>query len=305
MKKEIANTPASIHHRLLNLARSTNQPFNQLLYIFANERFLYRLSVSPFKTNFILKGAMAILNFALEYPRYTRDIDFLGFTENSVDNIVQITREICAIDAKDDGLTFDLNSVTGEVIKENDEYSGVRVMLDAYLGKAKIRNLQIDVGIGDLVYPQPKEEVYHGLLDLPKPVINIYPLEAILSEKIHALEQHGFLNSRMKDIYDIWDIVSNKKFEGVMLSEALRLTFNNRQTPIPESLVIFDNDFLNESKFSSWKSVGKKLQSVDQLPDLNLIINQLQNFLIPIMNALFQEKEFTLVWDPSKDWGWQ
>jgi predicted nucleotidyltransferase component of viral defense system len=219
MRKEIVNIPASIHDKLLNLSRSTNQLFNQLLYIFANERFLYRLSISPHKNKFILKGAMALLNLSLDHPRYTRDMDFLGFTENSVDNIVGIIREICVVEANEDGLIYDLNSISGELIKLSDEYSGVRVMFDAYLGNAVIPNLQIDVGVGDVVYPQPRDVVLPGLLDLPEAIIRVYPIEAIISEKIHALEMHGFLNSRMKDIYDIWFIASNRIIDGEILTE--------------------------------------------------------------------------------------
>jgi predicted nucleotidyltransferase component of viral defense system len=305
MKKEIVNIPASIRQKLINLANLTNQPFNQLKYIYANERFLYRFGLSPYKSNFVLKGAMAVLNLALEHPRYTRDIDFLGFTENSVQNVEDIIREICRIEFKEDGLVFDVSSVRGAPIKETDEYSGVRVNFDAFLGDSKIPNLQVDIGVGDAVYPQPKEADYKGLLDLPKASIRVYPLEAILSEKIHSLEKYGLFSSRMKDIYDIWRIADNQKIDGETFSEALRSTFNNRQTSFPVSLILFDKEYLDQRKINAWNGVGKKLQSVEYLPDLALVINQLRKFLMPIMESLYQDKEFSLIWDPSKDWGWQ
>jgi len=304
MKKEIVNIPASIRQRLINLANSTNQPFNQLKYIYANERFLYRLNLSPYKTNFVLKGAMAVLNLALEYPRYTRDIDFLGFTDNSVENVEDIIREICKIEFKEDGLVFDISSIRGAPIKEADEYSGVRVRFDAFLGESKIPNLQIDIGVGDVVYPQPKEEFYQGLLDLPQAHLRIYPVEAILAEKIHALEKHGYLNSRMKDIYDIWYIASNQKINGDIFTKALHSTFTNRQTPFPESLVIFEEDYVNQRRITAWKAIEKKIQRNKELPEFKDVLQQLQGFLNPMMNALFQDKEFDLIWDPSKNWGW-
>jgi predicted nucleotidyltransferase component of viral defense system len=305
MKKEIVNIPASIRQKLINLANLTNQPFNQLKYIYANERFLYRFGLSPYKSNFVLKGAMAVLNLALEHPRYTRDIDFLGFTDNSVQNVEDIIREICRIEFKEDGLVFDVSSVRGAPIKETDEYSGVRVNFDAFLGDSKIPNLQVDIGVGDDVYPQPKEADYQGLLDLPKANIRVYPLEAILSEKIHSLEKFGLFSSRMKDIYDIWRIAANQKIDGETFSEALRSTFSNRQTSFPLSLIIFDKEYLDQSKINAWNGVGKKLQSVEYLPDLALVIDQLRMFLMPIMESLYQGEEFSLIWDPSKDWGWQ
>ena len=304
MKKEIVNIPASIRQRLINLANSTNQLYNELLYIYANERFLYRLSISPYQSKFILKGALAILNMACEHPRYTRDIDFLGFTDNSIQNIEDIIREICMIEFKEDGLVFDISSIRGAPIKEADEYSGIRVLFDAYLGDSKIPNLQIDVGVGDVVYPQPKKEFYQGLLDLPKAHLRIYPVEAILAEKIHALEKHGYLNSRMKDIYDIWYLASNQNIKGKTLTRALQSTFTNRKTQFPESLVIFEKDYVDQRRIIAWKAIEKKLHKEKDLPELESVLDRLRSFLIPIMNALFQDKEFDLIWDPFNNWDW-
>jgi len=304
MKKEIVNIPASIRQKLINLANLTNQPFNQLKYIYANERFLYRLGLSPYKSNFVLKGAMAVLNLAIEHPRYTKDIDLLGFTENSIGNMEEIVREICKIEVKEDGLFFDINSIRGEVIKENDDYSGVRIKFDATLGNSKITSLQLDIGVGDAVYPQPKEEEYLGLLELPKASIYIYPLESILSEKIHTLEKYGVLNSRMKDVFDIWYIASNHRIEGEVLAQALQATFINRKTSFPKSLIIFDEGYINPLRINSWKSLEKKIISSENLPALSTVIDQLQFFLSPIMSALYLDEDFVLVWVPSKNWGW-
>ena len=204
----------------------------------------------------------------------------------------------------EDGMVFDVSSIRGAPIKEADEYSGVRVIFDAYLGDSKIPNLQVDIGVGDSVYPQPKEEVYQGLLDLPKAHLRIYPVEAILAEKIHALEKHGYLNSRMKDIYDIWYIASNQKINGKILTKALQSTFTTRQTPFPESLVIFEEDYVDQRRITAWNAIGKKLHKNRDLPELVSVLERLQSFLIPIMKALYQDKEFVLIWNPSKGWGW-
>ena len=192
MKKEIVNISAPIHQRLLNLSKEVKRPFNDLLFIYANERFLYRLSLSPYREKFVLKGAMAILNLNFEQPRFTRDIDFLGFTDNSVQNIERIVQEICDIQVEADGLIFDSASINGEIIKSSDENPGVRVFFNAYLGNAKIANLQVDTGIGDKVYPQINTTWYQGLLSLPQAEIKIYPLESILSEKILLLKNMGY-----------------------------------------------------------------------------------------------------------------
>ena len=305
MTKKIVDLPASIHQKLLNLARLTNRAFNELLYIYANERFLYRMSQSPHASKFILKGAMAILNLELDHPRYTRDIDLLGYVDNSVPGMEKIIRQICETSVIDDGLVFDADSITGELIKTNDEYPGVRVRFNASLGNAKIQNLQVDIGIGDTVYPQAKKTKYRGLLDLPEAVICIYQPETILAEKIHALVQHGLINSRMKDIYDIWLIASNQNIKGAVFSKALRTTFDNRETPFPESLIIFDEDYLTQRRITAWRSIESKLRSVETLPELSSIIESLRLFITPVMNSLYKGVQFSLSWELEQGWEWQ
>ena len=61
MAKNIKNTAASVHQRLLNKAKDTTRPFNELLQHFAIERFIYRLSKNPHADRFLLKGALMFL----------------------------------------------------------------------------------------------------------------------------------------------------------------------------------------------------------------------------------------------------
>lgn len=304
MNKEIKNISASIHDRLRNYANASGRTYNDLFYVFANERFLYRLGKSAHTMKFVLKGAMAVLHLQMNSTRYTRDIDLLGFTENSISNIEQIVRDICNIEVDDDGLLFNRESITSSLIKLHDDYPGVRVKIDVSLGDKNTTRLQLDVGFGDKIFPEPVIEKYGGMLNLPEAIICVYPKEAILAEKIHPIVKLGQFNSRMKDIYDIWLIASNQRIDGRTFSKALRLTFENRDTPFPQSLVIFGDNYLDHSKIVNWNSLGKKLQSHKHLPELSYVLKQLQAFLMPIMKSLYEEKEFPLVWDPSKDWGW-
>ena len=305
MNKEIKNISASIHDRLRNYANDTGRTYNDIFYIFANERFLYRLSKSPHSKKFVLKGAMAVLNLQIDQPRYTRDIDLLGFTDNSVSGIEQIIRDICIVDVKDDGLYFDPDSINSTSINLHDTYPGVRVKIEVSLEDKGASILQLDIGFGDAVYPEPHLGKFGGMLDFPKAIIRVYPTEAILAEKIHPIVNLGKFNSRMKDIYDLWLIASNERIDGKKFSKALRLTFENRHTSFPKGLVIFSDNYLDKNILVNWDSIGKKLQSKEHLPELSYVLKQLKAFLIPIMDSLYQNKEFSLIWDPSKDWAWQ
>lgn len=128
-----ANLPASIHQLLLNKARQTRRPFNELLQYYAMERFLYRLSKSTHSARFVLKGALMLKAWKLESYRPTMDIDLLGKTANQVASVVAIAKEICTQPVVPDGLVFDPATLTGTRITEDATYKGVRIRLRAHL----------------------------------------------------------------------------------------------------------------------------------------------------------------------------
>lgn len=82
-KPQPKNLSASVHQRLLNNARESGRPFNEVLRFFSMERFLYRLTKSPLADTFILKGALLFRAWDTPERRPTMDIDFLGYTENT------------------------------------------------------------------------------------------------------------------------------------------------------------------------------------------------------------------------------
>ena len=180
------NVAASIHQRLLNHARANELPFNQVLQYFALERFLYRLGCSPFRQQFVLKGALMLTAWQSPYARPTRDIDLLGRTDNTVEHIVSTVQEICQQSAPEDGLVFDANSVTGESITEAANYAGVRVRFAAYLGTARVP-MQVDIGFGDPVVPAPSPVRLPTVLDLPTSELLGYSRESMVAEKVQVM----------------------------------------------------------------------------------------------------------------------
>ena len=98
---EKKNIAASVHQRLYNHAKSSGEDFNLLLTRFANERFLYRLSVSDYTDRFLLKGA-SLFTLWFEHPhRPTRDVDLLGFGSSEIADVERVFRTICAVEAED------------------------------------------------------------------------------------------------------------------------------------------------------------------------------------------------------------
>ena len=78
------NMGASVRQRLLNLSRAGGPPFNILLTRYVLERLLYRLTLTPHASRFILKGAMLVTTWFPDPHRQTRDVDLLGFGDSNL-----------------------------------------------------------------------------------------------------------------------------------------------------------------------------------------------------------------------------
>jgi predicted nucleotidyltransferase component of viral defense system len=202
MAKRTRDIGASVRSRLLKLARERRQPFDLVITRYALERLLYRLSQSPHREQFVLKGAMLITTWFADPHRPTRDLDLLGFGDSSEESILDVFREVCGMPA-DDGIRFDVDNLRIERIREELEYGGLRLRTVANLSRARI-NVVIDVGFGDAVEPGLEEIEFPVLLDSPVPRLRAYPRETVIAEKFQAMVYLGRANSRMKDFYDVW-----------------------------------------------------------------------------------------------------
>jgi hypothetical protein len=182
----VKNIEASVHARLQNHARATKRPFQELLQYFAMERFLYRLSKSPHRSRFVLKGALMLHVWDAPLARATKDVDFLGRLDNSLEHPQRVVREVCAADVEPDGMVFEPATVRTERIKEDADYEGVRVRFVGLLGRARV-TMQVDVGFGDVVTPGEESISYPALLDFPAPELSGYPRETVVAEKFQAM----------------------------------------------------------------------------------------------------------------------
>ena len=170
-----------------------------------------------------------------ETIRPTRDGDLLGFGDLSPRSLATLLAEVCVVAVEPDGLEFLPASIRVVPIRPEAAYGGLRATLQARLGKARLR-VQLDVGIGDAVTPEPEWLEYPGLLDFPRPRLRAYRPETTIAEKLHAMVVLGEANSRMRDFFDILALAERRRFEGRPLAEAIRATFDRRRTSIPETL---------------------------------------------------------------------
>jgi hypothetical protein len=302
MNGKTKNIAASVHQRLLNKSRESSRPFNELLQHFAIERFIYRLSKSPHAEKFILKGALMFAAWTGSMSRPTMDIDLLGKIENSLELIVTVIKDACAMEVENDGIVFHKDTVTAARITEDADYKGARVMLRGNLGSIRLF-LQIDIGFGDVIVPGPRKVEYPVLLDFPPPKLDGYTMESTLAEKFQAMVKLGLLNSRMKDFYDIWFLSRTFDFKGETLVEAIEKTFEKRKTPLPNAPTIFNPSFMrDENKQAQWQGFINKAKLGDAPASFENVVAGIKVFLQPVVAANIDRKNFRFYWTAPGPW---
>ena len=272
------NIGASVRQRLLNLAHARGQPMELLLTRYALERLLHRLSLSPHRERFVLKGAMLLVTWFDEPHRATRDVDLLGYGDAAAAALLDTFREIMAVQV-DDGVSFDLKSLQIEAIREEVEYGGSRLRTTAALAGARIP-ITVDIGFGDAVEPGVEDVDLPVLLDMPSPHLRAYPPETVIAEKFHAMVVLGRANSRMKDYYDVWMLTSAFKLEPERLRRAIVATFARRATDIPASVPdgLSDAFSADASKQRQWDAFAKLLAG--HVPQLDQVVRALRKRLM-------------------------
>lgn len=278
MARHPRDVGASIRARLLNLAREKGQAFDLLLTRYATERLLYRLSTTPHRDRFVLKGAMLITTWFDDPHRPTRDVDLLGYGDPAPEPMLAVFKEICAIE-ENDGILFDVDALRIDLIRDQLEYGGLRLRTTARLAGARI-TVVIDIGFGDAIEPGVEEISLPVLLDLPVPRLRAYARETVVAEKFQAMVMLGLANTRMKDFYDIWMLSRNYDFDGERLSRAIAATFERRGTAIPEEVpdALTSTFSTDATKQRQWAAFVRDLAA--DLPSLETIVNELAVFLM-------------------------
>lgn len=279
MAKQPRDIGASVRARLLTLAREKGQAFDLLLTRYATERLLYRLSTTPHRDRFVLKGAMLITTWFDDPHRPTRDVDLLGYGDPAPEPMLAVFKEICAV-KENDGILFDVAALRIDLIREQLEYGGLRLRTTARLAGARI-TVVIDIGFGDAIEPGVEEINLPVMLDLPAPRLRAYPRETVVAEKFQAMVLFGLANTRMKDYYDIWILRRSYVFDAERLSRAIAATFERRGTAIPEELpdaltTAFSTDV---TKQRQWEAFARDLSAA--VPSLEVIVADLAGFLMP------------------------
>jgi predicted nucleotidyltransferase component of viral defense system len=303
MKKPPTDVGASVRARLLGLAREEGEDFQLLLTRYANERLLFRLSASGHAQQFVLKGATLFALWTGKPHRTTRDLDLLGFGDPGVAHVREVFTKVLAHDVVDDGVQFDLATMEVGLIRDDQEYGGVRVEVVARVTNARVR-LQVDVGFGDAVTPEALVVEIPPLLDFPAPRLRAYPRETVVAEKLEAMVKLGMANSRMKDFYDIAVLAGSFAFDGELLTRAIRATFERRKTPLPTTTPValtatFAEDSMKKTQWSGFvRKVG--ISGGESLADTIAVVRA---FVERPLLAASGAGPMLKSWQEGKEWG--
>lgn len=285
----------SVKARLKNFAIKSGCTFQEALTYYGLERTIYRISISEYADNFVLKGGIFLYAlFGRNYERATTDVDLLAQRiSNGSEEMKSVFQKIFSRNV-DDALVFDVDSITVEDITEFKEYHGLHVSFVGYLDRTKIP-ISIDIGFGDVIYPETVKMDFPVILDMESPRVNAYSLETSIAEKMEAIIHNGYLNSRYKDFYDIYVLSKKYVFSYAELRNAVIQTFENRKTPMTMDSAAFSDEFLNDPVHQTrWKSFLKKKKALIQVS-----MSDAMDWIKAFVRPLFEGTEKTR-WNPEK-----
>ena len=237
----------SLMDKAKNIANKSNITVNEVLQNYMFERILERLSISKYKNNFILKGGLLLSSIMGIDSRTTMDMDACIKGINLTDEeLYRVLTEILSIDIQDN-VTFNIKNF--RPIREEDTYGGLKYNLIATFDGLKV-NLNVDIATGDVITPREIEYNYKMLFEDRTLQLIAYPIETIIAEKYQTVIERGILNSRMKDYYDLYYLLSKKLYNNDTLKEAIKKTFSKRNTDIniinQRMQEIEESDFLKD-----------------------------------------------------------
>lgn len=221
------NTSTQLKALIRNLSKGKSVQAEIILRNFMLERLLERISLSPFRDNFILKGGMLVAAMVGIDTRSTMDMDAtirgISFTKEDLE---QALKAILAYPV-DDGVTMSIKGF--ENIRDESEYPGIRVSIEAMLDKTR-QIMKVDITTGDMITPRAIEYSFRLLFEDRSISILAYNLETVLAEKLETIFSRGTTTTRMRDYYDVHILTTLRRqdINWNLFSEAFKNTAEKR-----------------------------------------------------------------------------
>lgn len=265
----------------------------ELQQLYALEGFLARLQSSPHAGTLVLKGG--VLLAAFEARRPTKDIDLAGTgLANDTDSVRGVVQAVLALEpAVPDGLEFDPAAAKARVIREVDEYSGVRVPVPCRLASAKL-DFHVDVNVGDPVQPGPLKVSIPRILGGEPIQVTGYPISMVLAEKVVTAIQRGAANTRWRDFADIYVLSRRHALAAADLTQALQAVAEHRLVTLqPLGTLLSGFATVAQPRWTAWR---RRWRLEDQLPEsFASLLEKLIDFADPLLRSVVMDA----TWNPA------
>jgi len=251
-----------------------------LMRSYMMERFLERISLSIYNTNFILKGGMLVASMVGLSARSTMDMDTtVKGIPISMESIEKIINEIITIPLND-GLSFTIKGIS-EIMEES-EYSGVRISLESVFDGIKTP-LKLDISTGDIITPKEIDYEYKLMFDDRDIHILAYNIETVLAEKLETIISRGITNTRIRDFYDVFtlQLLYSDRIDSIGFRNALMATSKKRGSYLilPDAENIFKEISIDIDMQRLWTDYQKKFKYALGI-DWNDIINAVKKLYL-------------------------
>ena len=282
-----------------NRARREKRTTQELFTLYVLERWLARLAASRHARAFVLKGGLLLS--VLDARRTTADADLLARSlANDQESVMGRVREITAVQLdEDDGLTYLPDTITAQTIRDDADYSGVRITMDCLLATATVK-LKLDVNVGDPVTPAPQ------WIDMPSQRPDFaavrllgYPVETVLAEKTSTAIALGEANTRVRDYADLYTLTGKHSVSRDTMRAALDATMAHRGVPArPLSQVLGDFGTLRQSAYRAFRSrLGP--DGVELPTTLTETVSAVCAFVDPLVDGAPAHSKW---WPDSRSW---
>ena len=293
---------ASVLAKLRNKAKEIGISYQQCLQLFVQEEFLRKLSLSGYDDCLVLKGGLFIYTLTNFKSRATVDVDFLlRKYSNSMNDIKELISKILNTSTGNDYIIMTAKGF--EEISPQRKYHGISVQITGQIKNVRVP-FNVDIGVGDVIVPKAEQRTINTQLpDFEAPIIKTYSLESTIAEKFDAILQRFELTGRMKDFYDIYYLSRTFDFDGAKVQTAMFETLQHRGTTYDKGSfgrivsLVDDTDIQKR-----WKYFLKNIK--DDTLEFSTVINTIQLFLEPVLNAILSEDEWQKIWE-SKENSWR
>jgi hypothetical protein len=190
-----------------------------------------------------------------------------------------------------------------EPIRDEGDFHGLRAKFSARLGNIRIP-MQVDIGIGDIMWPEPEYIFYPTLLNIPAPRVQACRKETTIAEKLDAMLELGILNSRMKDFYDIAVLADLFSLIGRDLQKAIRTALDKETLVyLPGLPVAFSEGFVQSAdKKVQWAAFLRRIGKNPKDLPFPQVVGKIRNFLLPVLESLRVGGEFYAIWPAGGPW---